>query len=194
MTSIKPRTAAPIIIYQGDDMERLTELRQAVAHAERQAGAPRRGGDPDEVQEAKNAYNAFVDEAAERAVEVRLQAIGGFEFMDLLAEHPPREIVGDDGKEIHPDDDLFEMNNVNTRTFPLAILCYEEDGRRTILEPEFNSDRKREAFVKSLALGQLEELWTTAYLLNKGGSFDPKDSRFSAEPPTSTETSNSPAR
>ena len=97
MSTLKPRTAT-IPIYQGDDAERLAELRMAVAVAERQAmqsnGAPRRGGDSDPaeaIKAAQAAYDAFVDEAAERAVEVVVRSIGRRRFRDLVAAHPPRK-------------------------------------------------------------------------------------------------------
>ena len=105
MTDLKPRTAT-VVIYQGDDLATLADLRTAADIAERKADAdlrvaqararvdgPRRAGDPTPedpqiaydaaVKPSQDAYDAFVDEAAERATVVTLQAIGRKAFRSL---------------------------------------------------------------------------------------------------------------
>lgn len=207
MTTLKPRTAS-VVIYQGDDMDRMTELRraaeQAEAIAERSKGAPRRAGDEfgAGVQEAKDAYDAFVDEAAERAVTVELHSIGRRRFRDLMTEHPPRKVMVKDDpdpeqpdlpvkehEEDHPEDAGYD---VNVDTFPEALLTYidpDDSEVRTIAAPEFKDRKAVTAFLDdSVSEGDFNGLWQAAYYLNRMPSQDPKASRFSAAPRSSTVT------
>lgn len=209
---IKPR-AATVIIYQGDDMDRLAELNRAVTVAERQLqirrrehedgqGAPRRIGDEDsaaEVQAAQAAldsarqdYDAFVDEASERALEIEVRSIGRRRFRDLLKEHPPRQVdsepdeAGKTRKVDHPEDVDY---SVNTETFPTALLAYIDGDHRTIAQPEFGSRADVERFLDDeLSEGDVEQLWTAAYMLNRSPSGDPKSLRWSVATETSDET------
>lgn len=212
MTEFKPRTAT-VVIYQGDDLSALADLRRAadiaerkadidlnIAQARARADAPRRAGDstPEDPQVAydaavkpsRDAYDAFVDEAAERATVVTLQAIGRKAFRALMREHPPRssEIVAEDGtkrQEIHEDDSAW---GVNTETFPDELLAYDDDGDLTILTPEFDTAAKRRKWLDRLADGDFEQLWATAYQLNRAVGADPLASRFSPQRPSSTAT------
>jgi hypothetical protein len=205
VSTLKPRTNT-IPIYQGDDTERLSELRMAVAVAERQAeikrqqwsdsqGGPRRVGDKPAVsaedvqaadaavQAAEDAFDAFVDEAAERAVEVVVRAIGRRRFRDLVAAHPQRMVKGDDGKESpHPDDYGY---GVNVETFAPALLGFAEageDGVRTILAPESatKSGKALEDFLDDdLTDGDYEKVFQVAYWINRAPGSDPKELRYS---------------
>lgn len=193
-------------IYKGDDQERLTELKRAVVVAERYAAAnasePRRFGDPivgAEVRAAQAEFDEFVDEAAKRAEAWVLDHIGHRAFRNLLTAHPARKVTttAEDGtvkEETHPDDETW---GVNTETFPEALLLFidEEDpeirtvselkiGNRNIAK-DVTAMRKR---VKRLSEGQLADLWTSAFLLNKAGVSDPKLDRFSPITLRSTET------
>ena len=234
MTALKPRTAT-IVLYQGDDMTRMAELRRAaenarqfhaLAEAERAVAwealsardATAREGDDEaaasaavalrekaaeaeaELQEREQEYDAFVDEAAERAVTVELHSIGSKRFRDLMAEHPPRKVTvkvepGSDADEgavpteverIHEDDAHVD---VNTGTFPHALLTYidpDDPEVRTIAKPEFTSAKAVTAFVDNdLADGDLDGMWTDAYWLNRARSGDPKASKYSAAPRSS---------
>ena len=180
-----------IPIYDGDDFERLSELRREVEIAERkaaaEAAAPLRFGDEvsnDDVQAAKDAYDAFVDEAAERAESWVLHPIGHAEFRQLLKDHPPRKVTetGDDGKTsevTHPDDAGW---NFNTETFPKALLEFvdpDDDEVRTVAEPSFDTTAALRKRLKRLSAGEYDSIWAAAYLLNDGGIADPKASRFS---------------
>lgn len=205
MSTIKPRTAE-VVIYQGDDLARLSELRQAAESARRAVAAHEsatndgsaRMGDAPSAEAEQDAYDAFVDEAAERAVIVRVHAIGRRRFRDLMAAHPPREVEATrtdaDGverkvTETHEDDAPYD---VNTDTFPDALLTFvddDDDTIRTIAAPEFASAAKRKAFVEDdLSDGDFETLWTTAYFLNRSPSADPKSVRYSTVSLRSTET------
>lgn len=189
MSTLKPRTAT-IPIYQGDDSERLAELRMAVAIAERQAAmatnGPRRRGDDvpsDDVKAAQDAYDAFVDEAAERAVEVIVRAIGRRRFKELVAAHPAREVDGEDGKKVtHPDDVEY---GVNVETFAPALLTFAESGEegvRTIVGPDEvtkSPTALRDFLDDEVTEGDYERIFVTAYWINRAPGSDPKELRFS---------------
>jgi hypothetical protein len=189
MSTLKPRTAT-IPIYQGDDTERLAELRMAVAIAERQAqiasGAPKRGGD-DDPQAAVNAaqaeFDAFVDEASERAIEVVVRAIGRRRFRDLLAEHPAREVDDKDGKKVTHEDD--REYGVNVETFAPALLLFAEageDGVRTIMGPSEVTKSPtvlRDFLDDEVTEGDYEKIFTVAYWINRAPGSDPKELRYS---------------
>ena len=196
----------PITIYADGDQERLGELKRAVDHARRlaiaNAGTPLRGGDelPEEaVTKAQEAYDAFVDEAAERAEGWHLHSIGFEEYRNLIKAHPARKITEqkEDGsveEMTHPDDEDF---GVNTETFPKELLLFadpEDEELRTVVELKVGREniaknpeklRKR---VKRLSAGQFYALWTNAMVLNQIGVSDPKFDRFSPTTPRSSET------
>lgn len=183
MGVLKPRTTT-VAIYQGDDLEHLAELYRAVERAEAAVkaakGAPSREGDPVLTAQAeRDAYDAAVDEAAERAVSVVLTTIGR-RFRGLLAEHPARTTEVDGKVEAHEDDVTF---GVNTETFPLALLSYNDDGKRTTTLDPAVSDAEVTAFLDDASDGDFERLWQTAYWLNRAPGSDPKDSKFSTASP-----------
>ncbi|MCW2496399.1 hypothetical protein [Jatrophihabitans sp.] len=221
MGHIKPRTTS-VVIYQGDDMPRLTELRRAAetarqfeeATAERLAETSEvaRAGDDDaeelvavkaETKARQDEYDAFVDEAAERALTIELHAIGRKRFRDLMAEHPPRKVLvkvepAPDAEEDavptvverdHEDDAGYD---VNTETFPDALLTFidpENPEVRTIAAPEFASRSAARAFLDDeLEEGDFPGLWVAAYYLNRMPSADPFQSKYSAGHQTSTVT------
>jgi hypothetical protein len=206
MALLKPRTAT-VVLYQGDDMERLTDLRRAADAAEIQAHAdlqsathmPKRLGDEapieafrEAVQPTRAALNAFIDEAAERAVEIQIQAIGSTRFMDLVLAHPPRQVQVDGKTVDHPDDAAFadyllhygiEDGAVNTATFPKALLKHRE-GRRTIVDPDLSEEDLAEFLDEECSAGHIDEMWRVAYLLNRAVTVDPKGARFLNNDPT----------
>lgn len=192
---------ATIPIYHDDDFERLSELRREVAIAERKVeaekdrleapiGSPRRVGDeaptPDALtaaeeylQAAQDAFDAFIDKAAERAENWVIKPIGHEEFRNLLKDHPPRKVKEGDDEVTHPDDVYFD---VNTETFPKALLLFvdpDDEDVRTVVEPRFDSEAALRKRVKRLSEGEFETMWTAAYQANKGGISDPKSLRFS---------------
>lgn len=207
MSILKPRTV-PIPIYQGDDAERLAELRMAVSIAERQAdlkrqqhtdalasSAPRRVADDLVVtladveradahaQDQRDAYDAFVDEAAERAVEVVIRGIGSRRFRELLAEHPPRKVKNDQGEDVIHEDDVDY--SANYETFPHALLTYAEagdDGVRTIIAPAEaikSGTALRDFLDDELNEGVFQQVFATAYWHNRSVAVDPKGNRYS---------------
>lgn len=188
MTTIKPRTTA-VIIYQGDDLERLGELRMAAETADRiarQAKGSARVGDEVSAQPAKDAYDDFVREAAERATVVTLTIIGNRRFRELRKEHPARETVVDGAVVVHEDDAEFD---VNTETFPDALLTYRDQGRQTIVDPEFPTRQAVQDFLDDdISEGDYERLWVAAYWLNKALGSDPKALVYSLETSSSSGT------
>lgn len=181
MGLLKPRTTS-VVIYQGDDLEHLAELHRAAMRAEAAAASaakePLRGGD--EIPSARaeqDAYDAFVDEAAERAVVVTLTAIGRTRWRDLLAKHPARTVEVDGKAETIEEDRIYE---VNTETFPMALLSYAHDGVRTAsLDPEVSESAMLTFLGDEVSDADFEQLWQTAYWLNRAQGSDPKDSKFS---------------
>lgn len=206
MGLLNPRTAT-VVLYQGDDMARLADLQREADHAELQARAdlqsaaraPLRAGDEvpleafrEAVKPARDALNAFVDEAAARAVEIRLQAIGSTRFEELLLAHPPRKVQVDGKTVDHEDDAAFadylsefgiEDGAVNTATFPKALLKHRE-GRRTIVEPDLSEAELEEFLDEECSEGDIDAMWRPAYLLNRVVAVDPKGVKFLNDDPT----------
>lgn len=197
----KPHTIT-VPMYDGDDWERLNDLRRRVSIAEAKArtetaGSVRRVGDdliePDDhpdVIEARAAYEAFVDEAADRAEMWVLAPIGHGEYRELLKAHPPRTEKDDEGKEsVHAED---AQHGFNTETFPTALLSFvdeDDDEIRTILEPEFATAAERKRALKRLSSGEFDTLWIRADGLNQKVAIDPKDLvTWSTSTPASDET------
>jgi len=201
-TTITPRTAS-VLIYQGDDLERLSELRRAaelarVKHDDAKAAvraeqraATRIGDGPSAESEsevvattevltaAQSAYDEFVEGAAERAVEVRVKALGRRPFRSLMAEHPARKVKDAEGKEsTHEDDEL----GVNVEEFPDPL------AKASLVDPTFDTPADRDAFLDNLSEGDFERLWQAAYWLNRSPGGDPKELRYSALPPSSPAT------
>lgn len=168
-------------------MATLTDLKRRADHAKANATRPDDGAD----EEA--AYQAFVDVAAERAVEVVIQAIGPKRWQELVLAHPPRMVESepdDEGrtKMVEHDDDL--MDGVNTLTFPRALLMYVDPERpeiQTLVKPEFEDEADRAEFVDTeLAEGDFERAWRLALAYNTTRSRDPKAERFDPRSDEST--------
>lgn len=200
MPHIKPITET-VLIYQGDDAAKLANLRRALTVAgERGAlaveaavrgarGQNLRDGDLDPVVEARDqaeadievaqaAFDAFLPEAAERALEVEVRTLGSRQFRELVAAHPPRKVmrkVGDDEQEVDHEDDV--QFGVNTETFPRALLTFvdsEDTSVRTITAPEFTGSRDLASFVDDeLTEGNMDRLWLKVFALNRSQGADP---------------------
>ena len=177
-------------IYQGDDLAKIGQLRQAYDAAKRryeqakEAGTLR-GGDS-EVKTTKDAHDEFVREAAERAETVVLRALGRKQWAALLDEHRPRYerrlIDGHEQELLHPDDADW---GVNIKTFPEVLLTYVNPNRaemRTITAPDFPTAEDRLAWLDDLSGGDFLRLWATAYHLNGEPGSDPKATLLGATP------------
>lgn len=173
---LKPRSTT-VVLYQGDDMDRLADLKRAVDIAERVAqakaeetgGSAARFGDDEPTNaeaehalaKAQAAYDTFVDEAAERALSVQLRSIGRKRFRDLLLEHPPRKVpetVDTPRRLAEAEAETVETGRmvdhpddadwgVNTETFPEALLAFRSGGLVTIGQPNFDSSADVESFI-----------------------------------------------
>lgn len=179
--TLAPRTAK-VTIYQGDDMANLAELRQAVDVAERKhekakkavddalaSGSLRIGDDlpeqyEDDLRAARSAYEAAVDEASERAVEVTLVAMKRKAFRDLMAAHPPRKDNEDDAQ-----------YGVNFDTFPPEFLAKSIAGP-VGFDPEDLPD------------GEYEHVFAAGFYLNRLPGADPKAEISWRERPSSDVT------
>lgn len=181
----KPRTSS-VVLYHGDDIERIAELRRTAERASRLAQAEgARAGDGDDSSEAWAEYREFIAEASERAEVWRLETIGNAEFRALLREHPPRMAPGDEGEVVDDDDAQF---GVNIDTFGKALLTFvdpEDPEIRTIAEPA-SEPVELARRLKRLSVGEFDELWVRAFMLNTAGVADPKASLSS---PASRDTS-----
>lgn len=180
MSALKPRTAS-VVIYQGDDIERLSDLRRAAEIARRNfeaaQKAPRRIGDDlgeDDLREKQAAYDEFVDEAADRAAVVEVTAMKRAPFRKLMADHPPRDK--------NEDDDAY---GVNMDTFPEPFLresVTKIDVGDSVLSPGDTAD-----LIEALSDGDYERVFTAAYFLNRAPGADPRDGRYSSAPRSSAE-------
>jgi hypothetical protein len=204
-----------INIYEGDDFERLADLRTEVNIAERALfeaqteaareviSSPARGGDdqPDlaktavadasvALEKARAAFDAFVDLAAERAEPWELHNIGYEAWLELVAAHPARQVDGegdDAGKQV--DDPADSGWGVNTVTFGKALLLFADpedpQEHRTVTKIGDAPLTELPKRLRRLSLGQFESLWITAFMLNTGGVDDPKAQRYSTGPRSS---------
>jgi len=179
MSELKPRTAS-VVVYQGDDIERLSELHRKAQTARRTAeaafGTPLRTGDavaPKGALVAEEvAYNEAVSEAADRAIVIEVEALKRARFRSLLAEHPPRETDEDD-----------KAYGVNVDSFGQPFLV-ESVTRAGVGERDFTPGQTRD-LIEDLPEGDFDRLFATAYWLNRAPGADPKESTFSAALPTS---------
>lgn len=183
MGLLTPRTAT-VLVYQGDDAARLAELYRAVLRAETRVEEaklePARSGDELPTSDAeKAAYDAAVDVAAERALEVVVTTIGPQRFRKLLSEHPPRTEVVDELEQVVEDDQEYHLN---TETFPRALLAYRDEDRpdiRTISEPHVDLEQLLEFLDNEISDGDFERLWNRAYLINASPGADDALGKFS---------------
>lgn len=179
MSTTVSRRRETVYLYQGDDLDRLTALAQAVADAraaEAAAGSSRLLSDTG-ARDAVEAFNAFREEARDRAVKVVLEALGRVFWRDLVRAHPPREktVTDDEGKPItvlHDEDGA----GINFDTFPEALLTFADPERpdvQTIVSPEFSSAEDRERWVDDLSDPDFYRLYGKAWTLNRSAA-DPK--------------------
>ena len=181
MSDLKPRQSV-VVIYQGDDLDELSLLRrkaeQARAAHEEAENAPRRMGDEigtEALQAAQDAYDAFVDAAADRAVCVEVRAVKRSVFRDLMAKHPARD--GND------EDAMF---SVNMDDFPAPFLA-ESVASVKVGDRELSQAQVRD-LLDDLAEGDFDRVFATAYWLNRAPGSDPSLGKYSTAPRTSDAT------
>lgn len=195
MTAIKPRSAR-VVIYQGDDLERLSDLDDAVARAETAlrraevaAKAPSQPRTLNEINhpdaelvvaqerhvEAQTDRDTFAAEAEARGVIVVLHAQPRRMWRSLMGEHGPREGVKDD-----------EALGVNMESLPDALLPISIDREQSTVEGDTVD------FLESLSdYDYYDRLFLTAFALNRGAALaDPTQRLGFAPSQTSAATSN----
>lgn len=193
MGIIKPRTAT-VVIYQGDDLVRLSELDDAATKAElaqKQAeraknipGRVRLLNEPDDVaaaviaateeyEAAKAARDEFASEAEARGVAVALKSLPRKDWRRLRNAHPPR-----DG---NSEDEMFDCNvdALPDEAFPMSI-----DRAESTIEGDLDE------FLDSLTdYDYYRRLFPTMLALNVGGAAaDPKARLGSLDNSTSSAT------
>lgn len=189
------RRKVPVLIFGGgDDARRLSALKKAADAEKKQADELVKSGRRVTAPvgtEARDAFDAAAQEASERADHVWVQDIGA-KFRTLVRSHPPRrERLMVDGLEndVIVDDDV--QFDVNTETFPQALLLYrDERGRRTIADPlPAEAQSSLEDYLDDLPAGEYDKLWMAAYFVNAETAADPKALTFSGGTTTPSETS-----
>ncbi len=198
MTGIKPR-GARVVIYQGDDLARLSEFDAAVTSAELALRAAERAAKDDRpsgavrlmhetpaaetaVIEATEAHETavlerdlFAEEAEARGVVVVLTQLGRKEWRRLRNAHPPR-----DG---NAEDEMFDCNvdSMPDEALPLSVVTAESTIEGDV-----------EEFLDSLSSHDYyQRLFMTMLALNVGGATaDPKRRIGSGGASTSNETWN----
>lgn len=161
-----------VTLYQGDDLDRLGELRVAADKAKPSAGST--GVEEGEYAAAEQAYTDFHAEAKVRAVEIEMTPLGRKQWQQKVLEHPPRD-----------DHDNDQAAGVNESTFAEALLMASITG-------PVMSETERMAFLDSLTVGQFDLLYQEAFGANRT-IFAPKAPLLGSAPsPSSDETPDSP--
>lgn len=159
-------------LFQGDDLARLAELRNA-ADAARPTGVSTGAEDGDYAAAAQE-HDEFLAEARDRAVVIELKPMLRKDYQALLVQHPPRD-----------DDDGDAVIGANAATFAEPLLM------ASIVSPAM-SDAERQEFLDSLNMAQFSLLADEALTINRL-VFAPKARLLgSVHSPSSGETSGSP--
>ena len=162
-----PRTET-VVILQGNDDERLRQLRAFATDLRAKADRLRPRGDPKaaaapmgeaggwseanaNATEAEQVADDFAATAAENGITVVLCSVGRSKWRELVAAHPAREGNEDDKLDTLADD--------------LVPACMGS--------PVFGSDDERAAFLDSLSEAEFGRLAQVAWLLNTRTSADP---------------------
>lgn len=189
------RRTTVVTLLQGNDYDAVVDLKSDIERAAR-TGMTRRVGDADPMTETVEAFDGFMDAAAERAMKVGLTALHRKEYRKLRNEHPPRMIDGPEGPTTHPED---FANGFNEETFGDVIVaaCMVEFATKSENPdeiPTFGDRPAAEAFLDELSDGDFSQLYSAAVSLNQGVGPDPKVRLSSLLAPTSDGTSASPGR
>jgi hypothetical protein len=197
MSAIKPRTAR-VVIYQGDDLARLSEFDAAVTRAEAELRVAEQKAkraavsgpatldevsDEQDILEAARARHEeatverdlFAEEAETRGVVVVMHAQPRKTWRGLMNEHGPREGSKED-----------EALGVNMDTLPDALLPLSIDREQSTIEGDVD------VFLESLSdYDYYDRLFLQAFALNRGSAMaDPTQRLASALSQTSAATSN----
>lgn len=165
VSPLNPRTRT-IILLQGEDQDRLDELDAEVDRLEAAAKratasrAPATLDEADPLPDARAELEAFAAEAQERGEKVVVRAVGRKVWRELVGKHGPRD-GNDNDKAV----------GVNEDTFPDALVP------ACIASPVFTSEVKRDEFLDGLSSAQFDQIYYTAFALNRTTGADPKAKR-----------------
>lgn len=180
MTGIKPRTTR-VVIYQGDDIDRLLGLDLAVERAEAAAKVAdaadvlmHEDSPATALIDAKAERDQFAAEAEERGVAVVLTARPRLRWRELMRDHGPRE-----------DNDDDRVFGVNMETLPDVLLPESVDAEESTIEGDVGE------FLDSLSdHDYYDRLFVAAFALNRGSApADPTRRLLSGSSQTSDATS-----
>lgn len=166
MTKLEPRIWKHTIL-QGDDEDRLRELRAAVDRIKPTSGDDAltlSEDDPHAV--AVQAADDFAVEAEKRGVTITLRSVGRKKWRELVEANPPREGDEDDQKA-----------GVNLDAFPEALVPACISGP-TLTEGELAD------LLDALTPAQFDLLAVAAWTLHKSLGIDPKGRLGSAPAPS----------
>lgn len=183
MSTIEPRTAT-VTIYGGDYLDRIRDLARRAEAAHDADDSVRRVGSVPEYMRLAQEHDALVEEAEKHALRVKVKALGRRKWKSLAAEHPPR-----DPKDIpdHRGDEKFRcrcvacmdrMVGVNEETLADVLVPL------AIVEPSLSEDD-----LDALSDADYNQLYVTAFMLNRGRPEGPKAGLASRMSQESSETS-----
>ena len=164
MPSLTPRTET-VLLYQGDDRDKIAELLTEVQVEAVKLAGPNRVNEP--AVEAVEAYNAFLAEAETRAVRCGLSSIGRTRWRDLLEQHTVTKTV----KVEDADENKYEreVTDLDQRAFSEAVVPL------ALVEPKFDTEDAKRAFLDELNDADFSLLYSAAYKANaSSGVVDPK--------------------
>lgn len=191
---VQPRTAV-VDIFVGDDLDQLRHLERRAEAAKSADSLPRLGDEVPEYLAIAEQYDALAKVAEERALHVKVQALGRKVWKAVVAQHPPRKVgeTNADGSPVTKEQAKSDADvGVNEDTFKDALVyggTVELDGSPTpyqsIVEPELSADD-----LDQLADIDFDRLYYTAFNLNRTpAAAGPKASLVSRLTPKNDETS-----
>lgn len=194
--SFRPRTAT-VRLYQGDYQQRVAELEQIVdeaqsaldrARKQKPTGprlmhetAPDLAGLEADVDRAVVALGALRDEAEAGGdvLAVTMRALPRRKWADLVKAHPPRD--GDDVPEENRKSDA--QLGINDETFGDALV---PPSIESLSDPDLSVDDLLDA----VSSAQFDQLYGTAFALNRAVGSDPKGPPRLPPSPSSNGTGN----
>lgn len=185
MTLELKRRTTTVLLFQGDDLDPISESARDAERAVKTAPPSRLGDAEGPAHESLKAFDDLMDEATDRALKVRLTALPRKAYRDLLHKHPVRMVQSEDGERVNDEDAGWGFNR-ETFGDDIVPACVDAD--------QFASAEQRDEFLDALSDGDFTKLYSAAVTLNQSQGPDPKVRLSSHLAPTSDETSTSPER
>lgn len=162
------REQRDVALYKPEDRRRLDELREDIQKAAA-TDTPKRLNDTDSpTRAAVAAHEEFKKKALRRATHVKITALRGRDWRELLAVHPPRKDVLDDQGEVVESfaQDAQVGFNVETIARPLVVASIDLD--------QFDTNVERDEFVDDLSDPDFSRIYSEAVRVNTEAGEDPK--------------------